>query len=152
MSPTVNSTVPTGTRAGQSGTHARQAARRGVPALRLVAEELWDGSGNAGEDQHTDAEGNSPRILIVGPRAHERMQVRQELAGALAPDTAFAEAGNVWEVLQRAPRCGVVMLAGALPDVSARTLTELLGRRHPWLPVVVLDPPHGEAQTDTASV
>lgn len=78
--------------------------------------------------------------------------MRRELTDALAPDTAFAEAGNIWEVLQQAPQCGVVMLAAPLTDVSARTLTELLGRRHPWLPIVVLDPPDAEAQTGPMSV
>ena len=135
MSPasTVSRTVSTRAR-------ARQAARRGAPALRLVAEELWD----TDEEHGTEMDGNGPRILIVARGAHERTQVRSELAGVLAPETRFAEAGNVWEVLQQAPHCGVVMLAGALPDVSARTLTELLGRRHPWLPIVVLDTPAGE--------
>ncbi len=130
---------------------AKQAARRGAPALRLVAEELWD----AGENQEMQTDGNnsnSPRILIVARGAEERALVRKELKSALAPDSTFAEAGNVWEVLQQAPQCGVVMLAGALPDVSARTLTELLGRRHPWLPIVVLDPPDAEAQTGPLSV
>jgi hypothetical protein len=140
--------VLTDARAGQAARRAKQAARRGGPALRLVAEELWD----AGDGSETDRDGNGPRILIVAPQAQERTLVRKELAGALTPNTAFAEAGNIWEVLQRAPHCGVVMLAGALPDVSARTLTELLGRRHPWLPIVVLDPPDAEAQTGPMSV
>jgi len=106
-------------------------------------DEPWQGD-RRGE---TEAQGSGPRILIVARGADERMLVRKEMSGALAAETAFAEAGNVWEVLQQAPHCGVVMLAGALPDVSTRTLTELLGRRHPWLPIVVLDPPQGETLT-----
>jgi DNA-binding NtrC family response regulator len=115
-----------------------------------VAEELWEADEN--RDADTDPkDSNRPRILIVARGAQERELVRKELTSALAPDSSFAEAGNVWEVLQQAPRCGVVMLAGALPDVSLRTLSELLGRRHPWLPIVVLDPPDGEAWTGPVS-
>jgi hypothetical protein len=85
--------------------------------------------------------------MIVAAQARRRAAIHRELAAALAPETAFAHAGNVWEVLAQAPRCGVVMLAGALPDVSVRTLSELLGRRHPWLPIVVLDAPEAQAVT-----
>ena len=107
---------------------------------------------NGGEVRAGDTDGHSPpRILIVAAEAQSRALVREELAGALAPETLFTEAGNVWEILQKAPMSGVVMLAGALTDVSARTLTELLGRRHPWLPVVVLDAPDAEGQADPAS-
>jgi hypothetical protein len=127
---------------------ARQALRQDASALRLVVDEPW----HADEHGEAEAQGSGPRILIVARGADERMLVRKEMSGALASDTAFAEAGNVWEVLRQAPHCGVVMLAGALPDVSTRTLTELLGRRHPWLPIVVLDPPQGEALTASLPV
>ncbi|HEY7829018.1 MAG TPA: hypothetical protein VIC06_00440 [Solirubrobacteraceae bacterium] len=147
MSPTNSSSVSTGAQARHAARRG-DAARRDAPALRLVAEELRD----ANENREGDTDGNPPRILIVASRAQERTLVRRELTDALAPDTAFAEAGNIWEVLQQAPQCGVVMLAAPLTDVSARTLTELLGRRHPWLPIVVLDPPDAEAQTGPMSV
>jgi CheY-like chemotaxis protein len=95
----------------------------------LVQEELPGGQPDA------------PHILIVAAGARERALVQEELASALAPETRFAQAGNVWEVLQQAPQSGVVMLAGDLPDIGARTLMRLLGRRQPWLPVVVMDAP-----------
>ncbi len=106
------------------------------PALRLVRE----------EPPHQAAdERDAPCILIVAAGAHRRALVQRELASALAPETRFAHAGNVWEVLGQAPRSGVVMLAGDLPDISARTLMALLGRRQPWLPVVSMDAPEEQA-------
>ena len=112
--------------------------------MRLVPEEPQERHGDReehGENTHRDR----PRILIVAARARRRALVHRELAAALAPETVFTQAGNVWEVLAQAPLSGVVMLAEDLPDVSARTLRELLGRRHPWLPIVVLDAPEAEA-------
>jgi hypothetical protein len=106
------------------------------PTLRLVQEEL---------PRELPDEGDAPCILIVAAGARKRALVQRELAGALAPETRFAQAGNVWEVLQQAPRSGVVMLAGDLPDIGARTLMALLGRRQPWLPVVAMDTPEEQA-------
>lgn len=130
-----------------SRARARQAARsQGAPTLRLVQEEPQPAELPAQEQAERDV----PNILIVGAGARRRALVRKDLAEALAPDTQFAEADNVWEVLQQVPRSGVVMLAGDLPDVSAGTLMELLGRRHPWLPIVVLDAPDAESQAGLA--
>jgi hypothetical protein len=112
------------------------APRPDSPALRLVQEEM---------PRELPDEGDAPCILIVAAGARKRALVQRELAGALAPETRFAQAGNVWEVLQQAPRSGVVMLAGDLPDIGARTLMGLLGRRQPWLPVVVMDAPEEQA-------
>lgn len=131
-------------------------SRSGSPALRLVHDEesrarngCSEGSVSRSEvsvpqEAHTEQR-DAPLILIVAAGARKRALVHRELASALAPDTRFAQAANVWEVLEQAQHSGVVMLAGDLPDVSVHTLMELLGRRQPWLPVVVLDAP--EAQT-----
>ena len=119
--------------------------------MQLVPEEpqaTRESHGHREGRVHTDR--NSPRILIVAAGARRRARVHRELAAALAPETVFAQAGNVWEVLAQAPLSGVVMLAQDLPDVSTRTLMELLGRRHPWLPVVVLDAPDGETRAGVA--
>lgn len=102
------------------------------PTLRLVRDE---------PPLQLPDERDAPYILIVAAGARKRALVQRELASALAPETRFAQAGNVWEVLRQAPRCGVVMLAGDLPDIGARTLMALLGRRQPWLPVVAMDAP-----------
>jgi hypothetical protein len=117
--------------------------------LQLVSQEPWKRHGH-GEGPFEDAHRESPRILIVAAGAPRRALVHRELAATLAPDTVFAQASNVWEVLAQAPLSGVVMLAEDLPDVSARTLRELLGRRHPWLPIVVVDAPDAEAQAGVA--
>lgn len=112
-----------------------------LPALHLVGEDL------VGEElpRELPSERDAPCILIVAAGARKRALVQRELASALAPDTRFAQAGNVWEVLEQAPRSGVVMLAGDLPDIGARTLMALLGRRQPWLPVVAMDAPEEQA-------
>lgn len=144
------------------------AARPGGPALRLVHEESWEknsrGEENGLSDAHPErdapliaeqdapliAERDAQLILIVAASARERALVHGELTATLPPDTRFAQASNVWEVLQKAPRSGVVMLAGDLPDVCAHTLVELLGRRQPWLPVVVLDAPEEQTRSGGA--
>jgi hypothetical protein len=79
------------------------------------------------------------RILVVGADAGRRATLLRELMATLPSNTAFEEAGEVWEVLQHAPSSGVVMLTGDLQDVSAESLMNLLGNRHPRLPVVTLD-------------
>lgn len=134
-----------------TGARARQAARGDRPELRLAHESARDRVTAGHREGDADVDPSSPRILIVARGAPERALVRRELADALAPDTVFVEADNVWEVLAQASTCGVVMLAGDLEDVSARTLMELLGRRHPWLPVLILDAPDGQAPAGPAS-
>jgi hypothetical protein len=136
-----------------TGAYAEQAARGNRPTLRLVAEEPQEKYGHqkyGHREGHADIHRDSPRILIVAAGARTRALVHREMAAALAPETVFAQAANVWEVLAQAPLSGVVMLAEDLPDVSARTLMELLGRRHPWLPIVVLEAPDAEAQAGVA--
>lgn len=117
-------------------------------ALRLVPADTDAGARTGGSPA---SEGLAPHILIVAARADERRLVREELMLALASGTTYGEADNVWGVLREAQRSSVVMLAGELGDVSAVTLTELLARRHPWLPVVVLEGGTAERPESAAS-
>jgi len=84
-------------------------------------------------------------VLIAGDDDQRRAVLRSELAISLAAQTQFVEANAAWEVLQRAPSSRMVVLVGDLKDISADSLTRLLGRRHPELPVLTLD-------NDSASV
>jgi hypothetical protein len=78
------------------------------------------------------------QILIAGADPARRAAVLADLAEALPADTRFGEAGAAWEVLEQAPSSGVVMLAGDLDEVTAESLMNVLGHRHPSLPVVAL--------------
>jgi hypothetical protein len=92
-----------------------------------------------------------PRVLVAGANPGLRAAVRRELAGAMAPDTPFGEAGKVWEVLEQAPGSAVVMLAGDLEDASSDTLIKLLAQRHHWLPVIALDVCEGDPERGAAA-
>ncbi len=81
------------------------------------------------------------RILVAGADAQQRAAVLHDLSESLPASTQLGEAGAVWEVLEQAPSSSVVMLAGDLGEISAESLMEVLGRRHPKLPVVALGPP-----------
>jgi hypothetical protein len=78
------------------------------------------------------------RILVAGADPARRAAVLADLVAALPADTQFGEAGAAWEVLEQAPSSGVVMLAGDLDEVTAESLMNVLGHRHPSLPVVAL--------------
>jgi hypothetical protein len=78
------------------------------------------------------------QILVAGADPARRAAVLADLAEALPADTQFGEAGAAWEVLEQAPASGVVMLAGDLDEVTAESLMNVLGHRHPSLPVVAL--------------
>jgi hypothetical protein len=78
------------------------------------------------------------QILVAGADPARRAAVLADLAEALPADTRFGEAGAAWEVLEQAPSSGVVMLAGDLDEVTAESLMNVLGHRHPSLPVVAL--------------
>jgi hypothetical protein len=78
------------------------------------------------------------RILVAGADAEQRAAVLRDLSESLPADTPFGEAGAAWEVLEQAPSSGVVMLAGDLDEVTAESLMNVLGHRHPSLPVVAL--------------
>jgi hypothetical protein len=79
-----------------------------------------------------------PRILVAGADPERRAAVLRDLSQELPSDTQFGEAGAVSEVLAQAPSSGVVMLAGELDEGSAESLMQVLGDRHPSLPVVAL--------------
>jgi bifunctional N-acetylglucosamine-1-phosphate-uridyltransferase/glucosamine-1-phosphate-acetyltransferase GlmU-like protein len=78
------------------------------------------------------------RILVAGADPEQRAAVLHDLSEALPPDTQLGEADAVSEVLAQAPSSSVVMLAGDLGGVSAESLMQMLGSRHPSLPVVAL--------------
>lgn len=79
------------------------------------------------------------RILVAGADPQQRAAVLHDLTEALPPETTqLGEAGAVSEVLAQAPLSSVVMLAGDLGGVSAESLMQMLGSRHPSLPVVAL--------------
>ncbi len=56
----------------------------------------------------------------------------------LPAGTAFGEAGETWEVLASAADSRMVVLIDDLRDVSVQSLTRLLGRRHPTLPILAV--------------
>jgi hypothetical protein len=80
----------------------------------------------------------SSRILVAGSDPDRRAAVLRDLSEALPDGTQFGEAGAAWEVLEQASSSGVVMLAGDLDEVTAESLMNVLGHRHPSLPVVAL--------------
>jgi CheY-like chemotaxis protein len=78
------------------------------------------------------------QILVAGADPERRAAVLADLVEALPADTQFGEAQAAWEVLEQAPASDVVMLAGDLDEVTAESLMNVLGHRHPSLPVVAL--------------
>ncbi|HEY3758460.1 MAG TPA: hypothetical protein VGL37_01760 [Solirubrobacteraceae bacterium] len=89
-------------------------------------------------DRELRAAPERSQILIAGADPARRAEVLADLTEALPADTQFGEAGAAWEVLEQAPASGVVMLAGDLDEVTAESLMNVLGHRHPSLPVVAL--------------
>jgi hypothetical protein len=81
------------------------------------------------------------RILVAGADPAQRAAVLHDLSQSLPEGAQLGEAGAVSEVLERAPASSVVMLAGDLGEVSAESLMQMLGSRHPSLPVVALGHP-----------
>jgi hypothetical protein len=81
-------------------------------------------------------------VLLAGADAGQRALLRRDLSLTLPRETVFLEASEVWEVVQLAPNSRMVMLSGDLADMRADALTRLLGRRHPWLPVLSLAEEH----------
>jgi hypothetical protein len=113
-----------------------------VPHLRLVDSSTLHEDTNRQADEWP-RQTVSPRptgscVLIAGRDEQCRLALRQELGRTLAPDTMFIEASEAWEVLQQAPSSRMVMLTGDLREVSAKSITRVLGRRHPSLPVLTL--------------
>jgi len=89
----------------------------------------------AGANGHAGAQA----VLIAGATAFRRTAVREQLRERLAPETAFSEASVLWEVLNTAATSSMVVLAGDLDDVSAKSLMHMVSHRYPELPVVSLD-------------
>jgi hypothetical protein len=79
------------------------------------------------------------RVLLAGSDEAHRQKLRAELSRTLEPGTVFVEASEAWEVVQQAPGNRMVVLAGDLREASAESITRVLGRRYPGLPVLRLD-------------
>lgn len=80
-------------------------------------------------------------VLLAGADALRRGVLREEFGTTFPPLTKFAEADDVAGVLERAGASRMVILAGELDDADTESLTRLLGRRHPELPVIRIDAP-----------
>lgn len=78
-------------------------------------------------------------VLVAGADQSRRAKLRQELSRTLAPGTVFVEISEAWELVQQAPGSRMVMLTGDLHEASAESITRVLGRRYPDLPVLRLD-------------
>jgi chloramphenicol 3-O-phosphotransferase len=116
------------------------------PRLRLVTAPAPDGSQASHAWRSRDGRGRVAGmqtgalvVLIAGADAGRRAAVRAELRERLAPETSFDEASVLWEVLNAAATSGMVVLAGDLQDVSAKSLMHMVSHRYPDLPVISLD-------------
>jgi hypothetical protein len=109
-------------------------ARGDSLALRIGASE---GARETGEEHSS--------VLVVGADGGTRAKMMCQLRDLLPEGTPFAEAGETWEVVARAPASRMVVLTGDLRDLSARGLMRVLSRRHPLLPVIALAPHEGGA-------
>jgi hypothetical protein len=78
-------------------------------------------------------------ILLAGGEQTARTSVLRDLARSMPPSTSFEQAGAIWEVLARAPQSKLVILSGALEGIPAQALMQMLGHRHPEVPVVCID-------------
>jgi hypothetical protein len=111
----------------------RPCERSRRPALRVLG---------AREQADAPAASTEATVLLAGADPGRRAALRGELGATLPARTGFSEAGEVAEVLERAPRSRMVVLTGDLDDADAGSLLRLLGQRHPQLPVVsVFDEP-----------
>jgi hypothetical protein len=78
-------------------------------------------------------------VLLAGGEQSDRTAVLSDLAGSMPSSTSFEQAGAIWEVLARAPQSKMVILSGALEGIPAQSLMQMLGHRHPEVPVVCID-------------
>jgi hypothetical protein len=78
-------------------------------------------------------------ILLAGGDQSARTSVLRDLARSMPPSTSFEQASAIWEVLARAPQSKLVILSGALEGIPAQALMQMLGHRHPEVPVVCID-------------
>jgi hypothetical protein len=77
-------------------------------------------------------------VLVAGADASGRRRMIQEMRGLLPEGASFVEAGETWQVLGLAAQSRMVIVVGDVGEVSARGLVNVLGRRHPMLPVIAL--------------
>jgi hypothetical protein len=91
----------------------------------------------------------SPPVLVAGRDSARRATLLDELARSMPDSTTFEVAGRFSEVMERAPGSRMVILTEDLPDAPAESLTRVLGRRHPRLPVMRLDAPASQAELGT---
>jgi hypothetical protein len=78
-------------------------------------------------------------ILLAGSDRSARSSVLGDLARSMPPSTSFEQAEAIWEVLARAPQSKLVILSGALEGIPAQAVMQMLGHRHPEVPVVCID-------------
>lgn len=80
-------------------------------------------------------------VLIAGADTRRRAALRAEFGATLTSRTRWVEADEVAEALERAMASRMVILAGDLHDADVESLTRLLARRHPELPIICVDAP-----------
>jgi hypothetical protein len=112
----------------KGGSVARR-PRKGRSALRLLG---------APSASAASASQGQP-ILLAGGEQSARTSVLKDLAKSMPPSTSFEQAEAIWEVLARAPQSKLVILSGALEGIPAQALMQMLGHRHPEVPVVCID-------------
>jgi hypothetical protein len=78
-------------------------------------------------------------ILLAGGDRPARTSVLRDLARSMPPSTSVEQAEAIWEVLARAPQSKLVILSGALEGIPAQAVMQMLGHRHPEVPVVCID-------------
>jgi hypothetical protein len=78
-------------------------------------------------------------ILLAGGEQSDRTAVLSDLASSMPASTSFEQAGAIWEMLARAPQSKMVILSGELEGIPAQSLMQMLGHRHPEVPVVCID-------------
>jgi hypothetical protein len=91
----------------------------------------------------------SSRILVAGDDPARRAAVLHDLSESLPAGAQLGEAGAMSEVLERASSSSVVMLAGDIGGLPAESAMQLLGHRHPSLPVVALGRPLSRTRRST---
>lgn len=123
-------------RRGPTSSPAAQArgvrARRGQPAPRTTPEPSRD----------------SLSVLVAGGDADQRAAVLGDLSETMPDGTTFNEASTCWEVLAQATGNRMVILSGDLDDAPSKSLMQMLGQRHPSLPVVSLAAPGRRQRLD----
>jgi hypothetical protein len=120
--------------------------RHESPKLRLVAESPALGLRSARADAHQSDRPRARRaaaaasaVLIAGGDADRRVAVAGELRKRLSAETSFSEATALWEVLNAAATSSLIVLAGDLNDVPAKSLMHMIGHRYPDLAVISLE-------------